>query len=473
MLGRAARERAYLEAVVDAVLLCLAFGVAFTVRSEVSLPYLDPNRTIDFASHAWLLLVTLPAFWFLATGSGLYDHARQWTRGTYLVALVKPFLYLTVFLGAFIFLVKAKAFSRVVFFLFVVFGFLFVAGIRLVLSAVSRWRGGGEDSRRRVLIVGAGDEAVDLRKRIESGLSGTMVVVGHLTTLGDGPDPPDGRSVLGTVEDLKRIVEERVVDDVVFALPFTELLLSERQIGWCEEVGVTVHLKVDFVRTLFARTYPSSFDGTPMLTVASTPHDPAALLVKRLLDVAVSFVALVLASPLMLLAALAVRLTSPGPAFFVQRRTGLNGRPFSLYKFRSMYVDAEKRRRELETRNEMSGPVFKLRDDPRITPVGAWLRRTSVDELPQLWNVLRGEMSLVGPRPPLPEEVSRYQRWQRRRLSMKPGITCLWQVTGRNRIGFEEWMKLDLAYIDNWSLKLDFKILLQTVPAILTARGAQ
>jgi lipopolysaccharide/colanic/teichoic acid biosynthesis glycosyltransferase len=138
-----------------------------------------------------------------------------------------------------------------------------------------------------------------------------------------------------------------------------------------------------------------------------------------------------------------------------------------------MYIDAEERRGELEQRNEMSGPVFKLRDDPRITPVGTWLRRTSVDELPQLWNVLRGEMSLVGPRPPLPEEVSRYERWQRRRLSMKPGLTCLWQVAGRNRVGFEEWMKLDLAYIDNWSLKLDFKILLQTVPAILTARGAQ
>ena len=195
MLGRAARERAYLEAVIDAILLCLAFGVAFTIRSAVALPYVDPGKTIDFTSHAWLLLVTLPAFWFLATNSGLYDHGRQWTRGAYLVALVKPFLYLTVFLGAFIFLVKAKAFSRVVFFLFVFFGFLFVAGMRLLLRALSRWRGRDDASTRRVLIVGAGEEAIDLRHRIESGLSGTTEVVGHLSTAGDGHRPPQAAPV--------------------------------------------------------------------------------------------------------------------------------------------------------------------------------------------------------------------------------------------------------------------------------------
>ena len=228
MLGRAARERAYLEAVTDAVLLCLAFGVAFTIRSLVSLPYLDSTRTIDFASHAWLLLVTLPAFWFLASSSGLYDHAREWTGGAYLLAIAKPFLYLTVFLGAFIFLVKAKAFSRAVFFLFVLFGFLFVAGMHLLLRAASRWSGRDDSSRRRVLIVGAGEEATDLRKRIESGLADTMVVVGHLTTDGDRQARSDAAPVLGTAEDLKRIVEEQVVDDVVFAVPFSDLLLSER-----------------------------------------------------------------------------------------------------------------------------------------------------------------------------------------------------------------------------------------------------
>jgi lipopolysaccharide/colanic/teichoic acid biosynthesis glycosyltransferase len=176
---------------------------------------------------------------------------------------------------------------------------------------------------------------------------------------------------------------------------------------------------------------------------------------------------------MLLACALAVRLTSSGPILFAQRRVGLNGRTFRLYKFRSMFADAETRRAHLQHLNEMSGPVFKMKRDPRVTAVGRSLRRLSLDELPQLWNVVRGDMSLVGPRPPIPEEVQGYVRWQRRRLSMKPGLTCLWQVNGRNQVGFDEWMKLDLAYIDNWSLKLDLQILLRTIPALLQARGAQ
>jgi lipopolysaccharide/colanic/teichoic acid biosynthesis glycosyltransferase len=170
--------------------------------------------------------------------------------------------------------------------------------------------------------------------------------------------------------------------------------------------------------------------------------------------------------------ALAIKLGSPGPIYFSQRRVGLNGRIFTMRKFRSMYQDAEHRLRELQGLNEVDGPVFKIKRDPRITPFGRWLRKFSLDELPQLWHVFAGDMSLVGPRPPLPHEVEQYERWQRRRLSMKPGLTCLWQVSGRNQIGFEEWMRLDLAYIDNWSLGLDFKILIRTVPAVVLARGA-
>jgi lipopolysaccharide/colanic/teichoic acid biosynthesis glycosyltransferase len=177
-------------------------------------------------------------------------------------------------------------------------------------------------------------------------------------------------------------------------------------------------------------------------------------------------------SPVFLLTAIAVKATSRGPVFFRQTRVGLNGRTFTLFKFRSMYQDAEARRPALEDRNEMTGPVFKIKHDPRITAVGKWIRRFSIDEIPQFWNVLRGDMSLVGPRPPIPEEVKKYERWQRRRLSMKPGITCLWQVSGRNGLDFESWMRLDLAYIDTWSLRLDVQILLRTVPVVLTARGA-
>jgi lipopolysaccharide/colanic/teichoic acid biosynthesis glycosyltransferase len=175
----------------------------------------------------------------------------------------------------------------------------------------------------------------------------------------------------------------------------------------------------------------------------------------------------------LLATALLIKFTSPGPVFFFQERVGLNGRRFKMIKFRSMYADAEQRLAEVQQHNEMDGPVFKMKNDPRITSVGRWFRRLSIDELPQLWNVLVGEMSLVGPRPPLPNEVERYERWQRRRLSMKPGVTCLWQVGGRNEIDFQTWMKLDMEYIDNWSLFLDFKILLKTISVVLTAKGAR
>ncbi len=193
---------------------------------------------------------------------------------------------------------------------------------------------------------------------------------------------------------------------------------------------------------------------------------------KRALDVLAAVLGMVVFGPLMLALGLIVRLDSNGPMFYRSRRTGRNGRIFTFYKLRSMAVDAHERRSELLHLNEVQGPIFKIRKDPRVTRIGGWLRRTSLDELPQLLNVLKGDMSLVGPRPPLPEEVERYEPWQRRRLDVQPGITCLWQISGRSRIGFEEWMRLDLEYIRHRSFGLDLKILLRTVPAVLSREGA-
>jgi len=201
-------------------------------------------------------------------------------------------------------------------------------------------------------------------------------------------------------------------------------------------------------------------------------HSRAALWFKRVMDVASATAMLLLLSPVLAIAAIAIKLDSPGPVLFRQKRCGLNGRIFDVLKLRSMYIDAEKRQAELVELNEMDGPVFKIRNDPRITRVGRWLRRLSIDELPQLWNVLRGEMSLVGPRPPIPGEVDQYDVRQRRRLSMRPGLTCLWQVGGRNTIGFTEWVQLDLEYIDRWSLLLDLAILMRTLPAVVRGTGA-
>ena len=454
------------------MLLTLALFVAVGVRSLVPLPLLTDGSAIDLGTHLWLLTVGIPIFWMVAASQKLYEPAAMRSRAHTVVALLWTIGYLTAFLGLAIFVFQVKAFSRAIFFLFLALGFFLVTVTRLTLVWLSKRAGRESAGLRSVLIVGTGWEAVEVRTKLAAHRELGMRIVGHLPGPNPGPMAINETLLLGALSDLKRIVEERVVDDVVFAIPVVESLSCEQEIGWCEEVGVTVHLRADLVRTLFARMYPTDLDGTPMLTVSATPRQPVALLVKRASDFVGSAIALIILSPVFVLTSILVKTTSRGPVFFTQERMGLNGRTFRLYKFRSMYADAESRRAGLAARNEMSGPVFKIKDDPRITPMGRWMRRFSIDELPQFWNVLAGDMSLVGPRPPIPEEVKKYERWQRRRLSMKPGITCLWQVSGRNTIDFEDWMRLDLAYIDTWSLRLDVQILLRTVPVVLTARGA-
>jgi exopolysaccharide biosynthesis polyprenyl glycosylphosphotransferase len=279
------------------------------------------------------------------------------------------------------------------------------------------------------------------------------------------------------VPDLKRILESREItepiDEIVFAVTRKKLDEMKQIFLLCEELGIRTRVAMNFIQNRVAKMEIEELEGVPFLTFTTTPSNETQLALKRALDVAVSLVVLALAGPMIGIAALAIKLTSPGSVLFKQQRIGLNGRMFTLYKIRTMIADAHARRDEVAHLNEMSGPAFKLRDDPRVTPVGKWLRRFSLDELPQFWNVLKGDMSLVGPRPPIPEEVESYHRWHRRRLSMKPGLTCLWQINGRNEIqDFDHWMKLDLQYIDNWSPSLDFKILLRTIPAVLSGRGA-
>ncbi len=263
-----------------------------------------------------------------------------------------------------------------------------------------------------------------------------------------------------------------MVDEIVFAVTRKKLDEMKQIFLLCEELGIRARVAMNFFQNRLARLEVEELEGIPFLTFTTTPSNETQLAAKRLLDVAISLLLLALSVPIIVLAAIAIKITSPGSVLFKQQRMGLNGRIFTLYKFRTMIFDAHERVSEVSHLNEMSGPVFKARSDPRITGVGRILRKFSLDELPQLWNVLKGDMSLVGPRPPIPEEVRSYHRWQRRRLSMKPGLTCLWQVNGRNNIDFDRWMQLDLQYIDNWSPSLDLKILLRTIPAVLLGRGA-
>jgi exopolysaccharide biosynthesis polyprenyl glycosylphosphotransferase len=290
----------------------------------------------------------------------------------------------------------------------------------------------------------------------------------------DGPPPDalDRRKILGRLGDLATLLKTAVLDEVIFVVPRDRLPAIEGAVLDCEEQGVSARICMDLFATRIASVAVEDLDGIPLLALSTVPQDPFALATKRALDVVLSAIALAVLAPVFLAVAIAIRLDSPGPVLYRQRRVGMNGREFTLLKFRSMFVDAHARLEALRSRNEVSGPVFKMKDDPRVTRVGRFIRRTSLDELPQFWNVLRGEMSVVGPRPPIPAEVERYERRHLRRLSVKPGITCTWQVSGRSSIGFDRWMELDLSYIDNWSLWRDVKILARTIPAVLTGRGA-
>jgi exopolysaccharide biosynthesis polyprenyl glycosylphosphotransferase len=289
---------------------------------------------------------------------------------------------------------------------------------------------------------------------------------------GDGEPEQDQLPVLGTLDDLADLLAQRSVHQV-FMVGWRWDTSTLRQVAaQCGELGVRFSFNVSFLGVRLGRAQIQELGGWTTLCFSQTPTDAVALLFKRVFDVLASGLGLLALSPLLGLVALIIKLQDGGPVLFEQKRSGLYGRPFGMLKFRSMVLNAEALRAELEAQNEMDGPVFKIKRDPRITPIGAFIRKTSIDELPQLWNVLRGDMSLVGPRPPIPAEVEQYERWQMRRLSMKPGITCIWQVSGRNQISFEDWMKLDLQYIDNWSFWLDIKLLLLTAPVVLLQRGA-
>ena len=273
-------------------------------------------------------------------------------------------------------------------------------------------------------------------------------------------------------EQLVKMLHNRIVDEVVFAVEKEELLELEPLMQQCEQEGVRIRIQLDFLPKGFSHIFVEHLAHVPLLTLASTPQNDFALLFKRTVDVILSILSLVVLSPLFLFLALLVKLTSKGPVLFRQIRCGLGGRQFVLLKFRSMVVDADELLADLSALNEAEAPLFKMRNDPRCTKLGRWMRMFSMDELPQLWNILRGDMSLVGPRPPLPQEVEQYQPWQRRRLRMRPGLTCLWALEGRSQLRFERLTRLDLLYIDNWSVWLDLKILIKTIPTVLSGRGA-
>lgn len=458
-------------AVMDALLFVLAFRSAYGVRVLFQdRIYTNMSPIMPFDDYVWLLWVAIPVYGILLYRRGEYTGLLALTLGSTVKGLMRPFLKGTLVLGTSIFLVQAKNFSRPLFFLFVFFSLVGLAVGRALMWLALKNSLIRQRMVRYVLIVGTNPTALRLAAEIAASPGLARVRVGHLS---EETPPPASVCVLGTVDDMPSVLTRTVIDDVFVALPSAHAEKVQDVIRACEQQGVTVHVHLQIAQGFAGRPQVDVFNGVPTLSLRSTPHDAIDIVIKRTLDIVGAAAALICLAPVIAFAAAAIRLTSGKPILYRQIRQGLKGRKFVLYKFRTMIHDADRRKPEILALNEMTGPVFKMAKDPRITPIGNVLRRYSIDELPQLWNVLVGDMSLVGPRPPLPDEVAQYEPRYRRRLSIKPGITCLWQISGRNNLDFDRWMELDTTYIRNWSLALDLKILLKTIPAVLLSRGAR
>jgi exopolysaccharide biosynthesis polyprenyl glycosylphosphotransferase len=392
---------------------------------------------------------------------------RPWTEARDIARATTLVLALTL---STLFLLKQTDVSRLFLALLFIAQPLVTFASRLVLrSTFEAMRRAGHDPRY-MLVAGTGRLAQDFADRVESHPGLGLQIIGHLSAPGE-TEQVVTRPVLGSIDEIEEILHGRVVDEVAVCLPPTALAYVEPITGVAADEGKTVRIPTAPVDEILPSALREEFDGFLVRSLIHDGQREVGLLVKRALDIGCAGIGLVLLSPVFAVVALTVLFSDGRPVLFRQTRIGLHGRPFMIYKFRTMVPDAEERLEDVRHLNERSGVAFKATNDPRITQLGRILRKTSIDELPQLWNVLTGTMSLVGPRPPLPSEVSEYDVWHRRRLSMKPGITGLWQVEARHDPDFDLWVERDLVYIDGWSIWLDFKILLRTVPAILAHGG--
>jgi exopolysaccharide biosynthesis polyprenyl glycosylphosphotransferase len=325
----------------------------------------------------------------------------------------------------------------------------------------------------RTIIVGAGEIGRTVMRTVVARPGLGYQIVGFVDDNPEKGNNDIGRfQGLGPVKNLPDLIEDRSIDEVIITLPWMYHRKIMGIVHACERKNVSAHIVPDLFQMSLSRVDVDDLGGVPLVGVREVGFGQNVRTIKRLVDVAGSALGLTLGAPLLGLIALAIRLDSSGPIIFRQTRVGANGKSFEIYKFRSMYEGAERKLEELRDRSEVDGPIFKMKDDPRVTPVGRILRRSSLDELPQLWNVLRGDMSLVGPRPPLPCEVCEYMEWHKKRLEVRPGVTGLWQVSGRSLLSFDEQCLLDIYYIENWSLWLDFQILLRTIPEVIFGNGA-
>jgi exopolysaccharide biosynthesis polyprenyl glycosylphosphotransferase len=457
--------------IVDAFIAFFSFLAAVITRS-----YLDTGRLVISERYGVFLWAALAAFFlwpFLLYINGLYPTDRLRSNRRVLIDIFKTSLQGGLFILAIIFIFKLHVMNRLILAEAIILSvLLLVLKEELVTIYIRHSRREGKHARN-VLVVGDSARAYEIARIIEKNPFLGLNIVGLLVPSEDVMKCyiPDLK-VLGKLADIEKVLHNNPVDHVIITVDKKDYHEVENIIYHCEEEGIEIWITADLFNITYAKLDSGNFFGVPMFVLRTTPKFSWQLFAKWVLDILVSLALSVITLPLVGAAALLIKLSSPGPVLFKQTRCGLHGRPFTLYKLRTMRVGAQDMLKDLIGSNIMEGPAFKMEHDPRITPVGRWLRKMSIDELPQFWNVLKNDMSLVGPRPPLPDEVVKYKPWQRRRLSMKPGITGLWQVSGRNAVtSFDKLAALDLEYIDKWSLALDIRIAFKTMIVVLLGTG--
>ena len=472
MLRRQRQIRNDLLKFVDGVLFGVGFLLAYFIRSNEA--FLAPQvlgflglfggtKEIEsLESFLPIMVLTVPLSLVLLEIQGFYNRSLVPSRTQTIWQLFKVCTIITIAVVMVMFLARIQL-SRAVIILFGILSFGLVMLKEELFRRYSESNLGQSQFRRRFILIGAPEDTGKLQDEILNRGSSDLHIVAEL----------DVNKT--SVDEFLSLLHEHSANGVLLSAKHTLFGQVEKVIQACEVEGVEVWMLADFFHTEISRTILDDFNGHPMMVFRTAPDASWQAVAKQSIDTLGACMAILLFLPILVFCAVSIRLSSPGPILFRQQRSGLNGRPFTMYKFRSMVTDAEQKKRELEDLNEMEGPVFKLSEDPRVTWIGKILRRRSFDELPQLFNVLKGEMSLVGPRPlPVDETLQFDDLAHRRRLSVKPGLTCLWQISGRNNVkDFQEWVRLDLEYIDNWSLWLDLKILLRTIPVVFLGTGAK
>lgn len=451
---------------------CIA--AAFALAIDLSVPLTDPLLPPVLENLPYLVVVIL-VWYSAAVERHLWSVRYRQDVVHYLTAVVKAVGDACVMCVFVMVLFTRGRLDHQFLVVFCVGTLVFLLLFRFVLRmAIHHLRKLGYNQQRTV-VVGANDRSRSLIKLLRSEKGLGYAVLGVLDNDGERADVihDTGVPFLGGLGRLEEMIGNGEVDEVYIALPVRSRYEEIQQLArMCEGAGVPAHMVADLFPMRVATSRLMHLEDIPLLNLSTIPEAHGKVFTKRAIDFIGSSILILLLSPLLLLLAILVKLDSKGPVLFAQERVGQNQRRFKMLKYRSMVVNAEELKAKLAAQNELDGPVFKIKDDPRITRLGRFIRRYSLDEFPQLFNVWRGEMSLVGPRPPIPAEVEEYSWSQRRRLSIKPGMTGLWQVSGRNEVGFDEWVEMDLAYIDSWSIKLDFVILLKTFRAVVAGRGA-